>query len=293
MVATSQLRALGYSYRAIQSRAAAGRLHRIHRGVYAVGHTRITVRARWMAAVLACGPDAVLSHRAAAALWGLRAAPSGPIDATARSRHTIAGVRCHFARSLYPDDRATIDGIPVTSIGRTLLDLAEILSPQRFRSMLEAAQRRNLLDVALLEAQCERGNGRRGIRALRHALTELSDEAPWTQSELERRFLELIRAAGLPEPQVNVVVYGVVVDFYWPDHNLVAEVDGYKFHGTRRSFEDDRRKDAKLQIAGVRVVRFTYARVFHEPRALERDLRRLLALSPAAGPAPVTARSGR
>ncbi len=294
MVATSQLRELGYSYRAIHRRVKQGRLHRLMRGVYAVGHTRLSVKARWMAAVLACGPGAVLSHRAAAALWELRAAPSGAIDVTAPSRHTVNGVRCHCVRSLSPEDRTVVDGIPVTTPSRTQLDLAEILAPQPLRSTLEAAQRLDLLDVGKLDALCARHPGRHGLKPLRAALSQLRDEAPWTQSELERRFLELVRAAGLPEPQANVVLDGFVVDFHWPAHNLVVEVDGYRFHKTRRQFEDDRRRDATHAVAGRRVIRVTHQRIVQDHRGLVGDLTRLLSVSVSvSGGGRARARSGQ
>ena len=283
VVATRQLKEWGFSMRSIRRRVDKARLHRLHRGVYAVGHIKISLKGRWMAAVLACGPEAVLSHHSAAALWELRNAPGGKIDVTAPGRRRIAGIRCHTARTLDPRDRTTIDGIPVTSCNRTLLDLAELLSPQRLRSTLEAVQRRDLLDVKALRALLARSPGRRGVTRLRAALAQLHDEAPFIQSELERRFLELIRAAGLPEPQCNVVVAGELVDFYWPAHRLVVEVDGYRFHKTRRSFEEDRRRDARLQIAEIRVVRVTHERITREADALLADLRRLLRLgSPPA-----------
>jgi len=232
-------------------------------------------------AVLACGCDAALSYHAAGALWELRAAPTGPIDVTALGRRSHPGIRCHIARTLDPRDHTTIDGIPVTSLNRTLLDLAEVLSPQRLRSMLEAAQRRDLINPEALNALLARSPGRRGVKPLRAALALLHDEAPWTQSELERRFLELIRTAGLPEPQANVVVEGFVVDFFWPVQRLVVEVDGYRFHKTKRSFEEDRQRDATLQIAAVRVLRVTHQRIAAEANALLDDLHRLLRLGSA------------
>ena len=277
VVATAQLRAIGFTAQAIHRRIQAGRLHRLHRGVYAVGHARISLRGRWMAATLACGPGAVLSHRAAAALWGLCATFWGPIDVSAPTRHDIPGIRCHLVRRLRPDDATTRDGIPVTAVNRTLLDLAEVLRPQPLRTTLEAAQRLDLLDPKRLQEFCARSPGRHGLKPLRAALQDLHDEAPWTQSGLERRFLELVREAGLPEPQTNVFVAGEVVDCYWPQHRLVVEVDSFKFHKTRRSFEADRRKDAKLQMTGIRVARFTDERIDQHPRALVRDLDRLLA----------------
>jgi very-short-patch-repair endonuclease len=255
-VATWQLHRLGYTDRMIRRLVEDGWLHRLHRGAYAVGHTRLSVKARWMAAALACGPDAVLSHAAAAALHELRTAPTR-IDVTAP--RAVPGIRSHRSRSLRPEDCTTIDGIPVTSIGRTLLDEAETLPAQRLRTMLEAAQRQELLDDRELNALLARTNGHRGITPLRTGLNALHEQAPSTQSELERRFLELVREAGLPEPQTNVVVDGYVVDCFWPEYNLVVELDGYAFHKSWRSFEDDRAKDAAHTLAGRRSMRITRA----------------------------------
>ncbi|MFZ0040023.1 MAG: hypothetical protein WAK93_01850, partial [Solirubrobacteraceae bacterium] len=222
----AQLEGLGYSRWAVHRLVRAKHLHRLYNGVYAVGHTRLSLHGHWMAAVLACGKDAVLSHYCAAALWDLQRAPGTRIDVMAPSNHKLAGVRCHTARSLPQQDRAVIDAIPVTSLNRTLLDQAQELSAQRLRSTLEAAQRRDLLDIGALKDLIARSAGHRGVKPLKAALAELGDEAPWTQSELETRFLELVRAAGLPEPSANVLVHGVLVDFYWPEHGLVVEIDG-------------------------------------------------------------------
>ncbi len=279
VVATWQLKELGYSQSAIRRRTRTARLHRLYRGVYAVGHTRITLRGRWMAAVLACGRKAVLSHRSAAALWGLRPSPSGQIDVTVTggSARGQTGIRLHRTRSLHPEDRATLDGIPVTSVARTMLDYAEDARAPQLRSALEAAERLDLLTNEALDGLFARSPGRRGRKSLTRALAQMRGRTvPWTQSELERHFLELIREAALPEPQANVYVGGVLVDFFWPAQRLVVEVDGYNFHKTRRSFEDDRRKDAKLQLAGCRVLRVTEARIARGPRAMLRDVRALL-----------------
>jgi very-short-patch-repair endonuclease len=276
VVGRAQLLALGYTKQAIHTRATTGRLHRVHRGVYAVGHSRLSLRGRWMAAVLACGPGAVLSHGTAAALYGLRSNSAALIDVTATSKHSLNTVRCHHVRRLHPQDATAVEGIAVTTIPRLLLDLAETLHPQRLQTTIEAVQRQDLLNLAAVDATIARSAGRHGIRPLIAALNQLRDEAPWTQSELERAFLELIREAGLPEPQCNVVVDGLTVDFYWPRHNLIVEVDGYRFHNTRRSFEDDRRRDAIHTIAGRRVLRVTHQRIVHGRAALTRDLARLL-----------------
>jgi very-short-patch-repair endonuclease len=203
---------------------------------------------------------------------------------TAPGGHVHRGVRCHTSRSLPQRDRTTIDGIPVTSIERTLLDLAAIYAPQRLRSTIEAAQRRDTLDRGRFDALLAHSTGHHGAGPLKRALAELADEAPWTQSDLERNFLELIREAGLPEPRTNVIVDGELVDVYWPVHDLIVELDGYDFHRGKRSFEDDRRKDTKHLLAGRRSIRVTGARVAHERRALLTDISALLAGGAASGP---------
>jgi very-short-patch-repair endonuclease len=275
VVATAQLLAIGYSRHQIDLRTHHAHLHRLRRGVYAVGHTRLTAKGRWMAAVLACGPDAVLSHRGGAALWDLRPAPSGLIDVTAPSPRHRTGIRCHVSH-VHPDDRAIIDGIPVTAVPRLMLDLAEIMHPQRLRSTLEAAQHQQRLNFSSFTALFARHPGRHGLKPLTTALATLKDHAPWTQSEFERRFLELVRDKRLPEPQVNVVVTGEVVDCYWPEQNLIVELDGWDTHNTKAQFTADRRRDTKHQIAGYRVVRLTYDRVKYQPQATARDLMTLL-----------------
>jgi hypothetical protein len=230
-----------------------------------------------MAAVLACGEGGMLSHRAAAALWDLAAIPSGPIDVTAPTARRIEGIRCHRTRSIHPDDRTIIDGIPVTSVPRTLLDRAQTLHPQRLRTLVEQAQRRDLLSPLSLNALLSRSNGRKGTAALRAVLSELHDEAPWTQSELERRCLEFVRTHGLPEPRTNVLIDGILVDCFWPEHNLVAELDSYGFHTDRRSFESDRCKGITHVRAGRHSIHITQRMITRGPRALRADLSALLA----------------
>jgi very-short-patch-repair endonuclease len=288
-VACWQLRELGFSAQAIRTRSRTGRLHRVHLGVYAVGHRKLTLRGRWMAAVLACGPDARLSHRSAAALWDMRGVPSGPIDVVSASRHRIPGIRCHHARNLDSRDGTVRDGIPVTTPARTVLDLAEIEQPQRLRTLVEAAQREELLDQRSLDATIARNPGRHGLPRLQAALRDLSDEPPWTQSTLERAFLELIRGHELPEPRINVFVDGELVDAHWPQQNLIVEVDGWKFHRTRRAFEDDHAKTLRLQVAGRRVARFTARQVFKEPDYVAGTIQKLLSgeRGPGSGPSPV------
>jgi very-short-patch-repair endonuclease len=231
-----------------------------------------------MAAVLACGPDAVLSHRSAAALWSLRPSAPSQTDVTVpgRTRAGQDGIAVHNVRALHPRDRNTVDGIPVTSVHRTLLDYAELAAPNQLGWAFEAADRIDLLDLRAIDELCARSPGRHGLRALQALATEHRGPAPETRSELERRFLALIREAGLPEPSVNVLVAGFMVDFYWPSSCLVVELDGYAFHRTRRSFEDDRAKDVQLQLAGCRVLRLTDRGLTERPGAVRDDVARAL-----------------
>jgi len=285
VVARRQLVALGFSSQAIRTLVSRERIHRLHRGVYAVGHPRLRAQGRWTAAVLACGDRALLSHRDAAALHDLRRIGSGKIDVTAPSRHDLPGIRAHYFRTLHPQDATTVDGIPVTTLGRTYLDLAEILSHGRLIDALEAAQRQDKLDVGALHAVIARNPGRHGIEPLTAALTELGDEPPLLQSPLEQAFRRLISAHHLPRPQFNVYVEGELADVVWPDHRLVVEVDGWEFHRAKRAFGNDRKRDRRLIRVGWRVARFTYDEVTYEPEGVAAELSELLLDGPWPPPA--------
>jgi very-short-patch-repair endonuclease len=257
----AQLRAAGLSYEAVRSRVRAGRLHRLHHGVYAVGHTVLRREGRWLAAVLACGEGAVLSHRSAAAHWGLLPSDATRIDVTApRTRGGDAKVRLHRSRSLIARDTDTHQGIPITSLARTLLDLAATVRPDRLERALAQAQRLQLYDHSAVTDLLARANGHRGKRALAEATAH---DPKLTASDWEIRLLKLVRAAALPEPLVNLPLdapdYGQCrPDFHWPAHRLIVETDGWATHRTRAAFERDRAKDAALTAAGYRVVRFTW-----------------------------------
>jgi very-short-patch-repair endonuclease len=278
LVAHWQLLALGVGLRAIKRRLATGRLHRIHLGTYAVGHPLLTPHGRQLAAVLACGPDAVLSHRDAGALWELRPSTRNAVDVTApgRTRRSRPGITVHRVRGLDPRDTTRRDGIPVTTVARTLLDLAEVLRPRELERAFEEAERLRLLDVNALEKLCRRSPGRHGLRPLTALLAEHRGPAPLTRSELESRFLDLCRDAGLPVPRVNVVIAGLEVDAVWPDQRLVVELDGHAFHQTRAAFERDRLRDTTLQLAGHRVVRVTWRRLTNDPEGLAAAIGSLL-----------------
>jgi hypothetical protein len=261
VVSLAQLRALGLSADAVQRRLRAGRLHRVHHGVYAVGHRVLPREGRWLAAVLACGEDAALSHRSAAAHWGLLATSAVRIDVTIPSaRAGNATIRLHRSRSLIARDTATHQGIPTTSIPRTLLDLAATVRPDRLERALAQAEHLELYDHRAITELLARANGHRGTPALTAAIAL---DPKLTRSEWEDRLLKLVRTAGLPEPLVNLAFdapdYGQCrPDFHWPSHRLIVETDGWLTHRTRAAFESDRAKDAALTAAGYRVVRFTW-----------------------------------
>jgi hypothetical protein len=272
VVAHRQLLAAGLGVSAIQRRVRAGRLHRLHRGVYAVGHRRVTASGRWMAAVLAYGPGALLSHRSAAALWELMPSARSLIDVTVeRQRRAVSGVAVHRTRRLRASDRARQDGIPVTSVMRTLADLADVARPDQLRRAVEEAEARGLFDLRALPDL----RGRPGRGRLQRLVADYTVPPP-TRSELERRFLGLCREAGLPPPGVNVLVAGILVDAVWEAHRLVVELDGHTYHRTRAAFEEDRRRDTALQVAGYRVVRVTQRRLTEAPGAVLAAVRLLL-----------------
>ncbi|MBV9310260.1 MAG: DUF559 domain-containing protein [Solirubrobacterales bacterium] len=231
-----------------------------------------------MAAVLAYGPEAVISHRTAAALHGLRPTDQRKADVTLpttrRGRRTI---RVHTA-PLSPDEITTEDGIPATTVTRTIVDIASTLQRGQLLRVVEQAERLQTLDFLALRHAVAEARRRQGITALREILADYTD-APPTRSELERRFIELIKRAGLPQPGVNVNVAGMEVDFLWPDQRLIVELDGRAYHTSPRAFEQDRLRDARLQRAGYRVLRITYGRLCDDPVGVLNDIIALLALA--------------
>jgi Protein of unknown function (DUF559) len=293
VIAYRQLIGLGFSPQWVQRQLAAARLHRIHQGVYAVGHGRLTIRGRWMAAVLALGHHAVLSHISAAALWNLLAVPSSAIEVLVETcgPRRRKGIKVHETLHLPARDRTTRDGIPVTSLPRTLLDVAEV-APNRLRRAFDEADRQQLLDMRAVRELCARSHGRRGVKPMLALLSEAND-APSTKGELEALFFDLCRAEDLPLPACNVLVEGYEVDAFWPAHRLIVELDSWTFHRGRRAFERDRERLAALQAAGYRVIPITWRRLTRHPaevaeqlRALMRRPRTVPAAPPRARPAP-------
>lgn len=258
------------------ARLESGRLHRLHPGVYAVGHAALSTEGRYLAAVCAGGPDAALSHRSAAACWGLlRVQPRAAVDVTTarRSRKPAPGVLLHRTRRLAGEEVTRRAGVPVTSVARTVLDLADCVTLHELERCVHEAAVLRILAPAELTAVLARANGRRRLATLRALLEE--PPAP-TRSALEDRFLALCRDAGLPSPEAGVRLAGMEVDFLWPSHRLVVEVDGFAFHGTRAAFERDRRRDAALARAGHRVARFSWRQVTASAEEVSTTVRALL-----------------
>jgi very-short-patch-repair endonuclease len=255
VVSRGQLLDAGMSADTIDWQLRRGRLHRLHRGVYAVGHAAVTHEGRLLAAVLACGPSAVLSHRSAAGVWRLlRPEPAAPIDVTVTTGHRRprAGIRVHHATVA----RRVRDGLPVTSPVRTLVDMAATGDRHLDRAVEQALIAR-LVRSAELAAT--------GSPALRNAA---SNDPHITRSEAERVLLGLIERAGLPPPQTNVRVAGHEVDAYWPHSRVVVEVDGFAFHAARHAFERDRLRDQRLAAAGLRVLRITWRQLIFSPEGV-------------------------
>lgn len=228
-----------------------------------------------MAAVLACGEGALLSHSASMALWGAAPARRDPPEVTTPRRRRHAGIRLHESETLHPADHAVVDNIPCTSVARTLLDYAESARARELRRAVDELESKRLFSGVAVQEVLARANGRRGAARLQ-AVLDAWREPALTRSEAERRFLELIERAGLPAPLVNTWVAGHEVDFFWPDHALVVEVDGFEHHRTRRAFEADRMRDADLGDAGLRVRRVTW-RQLEDEIALAERLARVLA----------------
>lgn len=281
VVARVQLIGLGLGEDSIDRRLSGGRLHRLHRGVYAVGHRAVSRDGRWMASVLACGAGAVLSHRSAAVLWGLQRHERGAIDITTpRSARSRVAIRRHCTK-LLPDEMTVRRGIPVTTASRTLLDLAETVHAEALeRAVREAEVLRLPLRPSLGELLV-RHPRRRGACALRACLRRLELlPVGRTRSRLEDRFLDFVVRFDLPRPQTNVLLDlddgTIEADCFWRERRLIVELDGHEAHGTRAAFESDRGRDRRLQAAGWTVVRITWRQLHDEPEALLADLRRLL-----------------
>jgi very-short-patch-repair endonuclease len=256
IVSIRQLYTAGLTKDAVKRRVSAGRLHRVYHGVYAVGHIAISNEGGWMAAVLASGSHAALSHRSAAELWGMLGPGPGPVHVTIRSaggRRPGRDISLHRSPSLPKAATTVRNGISVTTPARTIQDLHRTASVDDVRRAVREAQFRRL-DIG----------------------SAAGVDGELTRSRLERRFLRLCRRHRLPQPEVNTYVGRFEVDFVWRDRRLVVETDGWQAHGTRSSFEADRARDVELRLLGFEVLRFTYRQVTDRPEAVAAKLQALL-----------------
>ncbi len=273
VVSRAQLLSAGLPATAIDYRVRVGRLQLVHRGVYGVGHCPTSRPARAMAAVLACGSGAVLSHRSAAALWEIDPRWREPLEVTSTHHPRPRGIRVHRTRSLTATHVTSRLGIPVTTPARTLLDLTHVLDDRALTRAANQAQVLRLVRLDHFAALLASGPGRATARLRRLVET---DDAP-TRSVFEDAFLAFVERHGLPRPRVNRRVVGHEVDMLWPAERLIVELDGYAYHGHRRSFEHDRERDADLLAAGYRVVRVTWRRLRDRPVPEAARLQSLLA----------------
>jgi hypothetical protein len=264
-----------------------GRLTAMHGAVYAVGHGRIGPRGRWWAGVLAYGGGALLSHRSAAQVWGLGRQQGSLVEVTAPCGRQGSERRprlwIHRCKLLHPEEWTEADGVPVTSVARTLFDYAEVESFSRLEKVWEEADRLNLLQLGAVERVCERGRGRRALKPIRRLLAAAREPAEG-RSPLETRFARFREHYRLPPPATNVTVLDREVDVLWPAAKLIVELDSWEYHRHRDAFERDRARDPALLLAGYRTLRVTHRRLDREPDALAAEIHGLLALA-GGGPA--------
>ena len=276
---------------AVKRRLRRGGLFRIHRGVYSLSppHT-LRVEGHWMAAVLACGPGAALSHGAAAALWDLRRPSGTVVDVTVpstagRARHR--GIRLHRSRTLTAEQRTTHRGIPVTSVARTLIDIADTHDRRTAERTTDQAEVLRRFDLRGIEAAIGANPGRRGAGIMRRLLADYAIGENVTESELEDEFLRFCDRFDIPRPSAQVRTGAGRVDFEWRTERLVVEVDGWRWHGGRNAWEEDHKRTIRLQRDGHRVARVSYGRMKKEPAVAADDLKALLSAAPSAARRPV------
>jgi very-short-patch-repair endonuclease len=276
VVSIRQLRSLGFSYKSVRLAGGAGRLHRLHHGVYAVGHTNLSLQGRCLAAVLASGPSALLSHYSAGWLLGLISTRPVPVHVTTPvPRGRRDAVRIHHSRTLVDADRALEQLIPVTSVARTALDLAAIIRFRNLRRLIRRSEELKAFDLDDFRSILARNRGHRGVHRLERAI-EAYEPPRFTRSELERDFMARVERAGLGSPVTAFNVAGYELDVYWPELRFAVELDVYATHGAHEPFEADRRRDEDLKLAGIEMTRVTGHRLEREPRQVMERIGRLL-----------------
>lgn len=276
LVTYAQLRRLGFASGSIGRSSKALRLHRIHRGVYSVGHAVLSDRARCLAAVMSSGRGAVVSHGAAAWLWGL--VPNCPkiIDVTVpRHGGKRSGITLHHSSTLVPEEHGKFEPIPATALPRTLLDLAATTSPRFTWNAVDRVERRDLLNLAEIDAMLNRRRGHRGAARLRAALV-IYREPGFFRARSERLLRRVIKKAGLSQPLINTWVDSFEIDVYWEEERFAVEVDGWETHRTRKAFENDRLREEEMKLAGIDFVRISARRIEQHPDEVGRNLALLL-----------------
>jgi hypothetical protein len=278
VVSRTDLLEVGVSRKAINHRMTTGRLHQVHRGVYAVGHRALSADGVRMAAVLAAAPNGVLSHRSAAALWGFT--QSSVIEVTAnRGRRPRQGIRVRRI-PFQPDEVTRVRGIRVTTVPRTLFDLAALLPRHQIERAINEAEVRRLTDKLSLPDLVARYPRRKGVWVIEAILDKIAAGFAIPRHEIESLFLELVDRAGLPRPEVNayLLVAGIWIecDCVWREHRVIVELDGRATHDTAAAFERDRARDRRLAARGWRLVRITWRQLAEEPEAVASDLRAIL-----------------
>jgi predicted transcriptional regulator of viral defense system len=287
-----QIAELGLSPSAARDRVASGRLHRIHHSVYSVVPLTLLGRnGRYMAAALACGPEAVLSYRCAAALHEIRRTARTNIDVTipGRSPRKHAGIDVHRSTTLTPEDVTAVHGVPCTTVARTMLDLAQVIKGRPLERALDQAEILQLLDLDALLGQIERNRARPAAKRLQAVLDQHYIGSTPTWSELEEALLAACRRAKLPMPEVNALIdphdsdpTAIRVDFVWREQRVIVETDGHRTHSTRRAFEEDRLRDQRLAVAGWVVIRITWRQLTQRPSEVTDRIARLLSRQRAA-----------
>jgi Protein of unknown function (DUF559) len=276
---------LGLSASAVHKRVAGGRLHRRYRGVYSlVPIPLLSRKGHWRAAVLACGPGAALSHVTAAALHGLRPTDARHIHVTipCRSTRHHPGIKVHRSTGLTPADVTHVDNIPCTTVARTQLDIAEMISRRALERVFDQSEILELFDLDQIEDQLTRNPTRPGAKRVKDLLKEHYIGSTLTESELEEAFLALCRRIEIPPPQLQQWLMlpdggpPIRADFLWRDQRVVVEVDGRKFHGTTQARPRDARRDQRLTIHEWRPIRTDNKQIFYRPDELEQTLRELV-----------------
>lgn len=276
-IARRQLLELGLGPRRIERRIASGRLHPVWRGVYAVGRPLLDQRGHWMAAVLACGPDAALSHGSAAALWGFGDGRGDLIDVSvpARRRSRLRGIRVHRRPKEILGEVAVHEGIPLTSPSRTLIDQATQLRPMQLERAVNEADKLDRVRADVLHASLDAYRGQPGVASLRKLLDPLAFRL--SDSVLEQLMRPLARAVGLPIPETKTWVNGFEVDFFWPELGIVIEADGLKYHRTASQQKRGLERDQTHLAAGMWPLRFSRWQIKHDPSHVQRVLRSTVA----------------